>query len=139
MALLSVAASACRGTDKPQTAGEPAIEAAPLGQDAGQWQLVAADQVSVTVTAPGAARVKVLYKPVVAVRRHVEVATLTAPADGGKFSTEFRAGPDFIGEVWAEVHYPNGTSKKTESLSLAAEAAISSQAGDIPLGSIGGS
>lgn len=138
--LIPVSVIACREADRSRDFGEPTIEVAPLGRDAGQWKLVAAEQVTVTVTAPGAESVKVLYKPVVAVRRHVEVTQLSAPAgSNGRFSTTFRAGPDFIGEVWAQVHYPDGTNKVTKPLSLAAEAAISEEAGDIPLDSVGGS
>ncbi len=115
------------------------IEAAPLGQDAGQWKLVAAETLKLTVTAPEAAEVKLLYKPAVAVKRRAELKTLTAPTDAdGKFSFEWKPGPDFIGDVWAEILYPNGERKKTASLSLASEAAVT-QGGAIPLDSIGAS
>lgn len=79
------------------------------------------------------------YKPAVAVRRHAELKTLTAPAGGdGKFLLEWAPGPDFIGDVWAEVLYPDGAKKQTNSLSLASEAAVT-QGGAIPLDSIGNS
>jgi lipoprotein-anchoring transpeptidase ErfK/SrfK len=135
--MVAVSMSACR---RNITLEEPKIEAAPLGQDAGQWRVFAADTVRFTVTAPCAVEVKLLYKPAVAVGRHAKIKTLTAPTDeGGKFSLEWKPGPDFIGEVWAEVTYSTreGTvKKKSASLSLASEAAVT-QGGAIPLDSIG--
>src|ERR1043165_8047331 len=72
------------------------------------------------VAAPGAIEVKLLYKPAAAVRRHAELKTFTAPTGGdGVFSMEWKPGPDFIGDVWAEILYPTGVKKKTASLSLA--------------------
>jgi lipoprotein-anchoring transpeptidase ErfK/SrfK len=134
--LVAASAGACRRNDAVQ---EPKIEAAPLGQEAGQWKVVAADTIKFTVTAPGATEVKLLYKPVAAVRRHAELKTFTAPAGGdGAFSMEWSPGPDFIGDVWAEILYPNGLKKKTAALSLASEAAVT-QGGAIPLDSIGAS
>jgi len=134
VASAAVSAGACRrnGADL-----EPKIEAAPLGQEAGQWKMVAADTIKLTVTAPGAAEVNLLYKPAVAIRRHAKLKTFTATNGGdGKFSMEWKPGPDFIGDVWAEILYPNGVKKKTASLSLASEAAVT-QGGAIPLDSIG--
>jgi hypothetical protein len=132
--LVAVSAGACRRNGAER---EPKIEATPLGQDAGQWKVVAADTVNLTVTAPGAVEVKLLYRPAVAVRRYAELKTFTAPTGGdGKFSMEWKPGPDFIGEVWAEILYPNGVKKKTASMSLASEAAVT-QGGAIPLDSIG--
>jgi hypothetical protein len=138
--LLAVSVNACRIMDKAGGLPEPWIEAAPLGQSAGQWKLIASDTVKLTVTAPGAEKVKLLYKPVVAVERHAELKTLAAPAEGrGEFLLEWRPGPDFVGDVWAEAYYLGGAVKKTEPLPLATEEAISSQAGEIPLDRVGGS
>ncbi len=135
--LIVISSLAC-GND-PVTTQQPEIEAAPLGQNAGQWKVIAADRVKITVTAPGAARVKFLYKPSVAIRRHAELRTLYSPVDGrGNFSLEWRPGPDFCGDVWAEVFYPGEMVKKTAALSLATEAAVT-QGGAIPLDSIGNS
>lgn len=138
--LLAVSVHACRIMDKAGDLPEPWIEAAPLRQSAGQWKLIASDTVKLTVTAPGAEKVKLLYKPVVAVERHAELKTLAAPAEGrGEFLLEWRPGPDFVGDVWAEAYYPGGAVKKTEPLPLATEEAISSQAGEIPFDRVGGS
>ncbi|MGH8525733.1 MAG: hypothetical protein ACREXY_16475, partial [Gammaproteobacteria bacterium] len=49
--LLALSVHACGIMDK---AAEPWIEAAPLGQSAGQWKLIASDTVKLTVTSPGA-------------------------------------------------------------------------------------
>lgn len=134
--LVAASAVACRRNGP---APEPKIEAAPLGQEAGQWKVVAGDTMKLTVSAPGAAEVKLLYKPAAAVRRHAELKTLTAPTGGdGVFSMELKPGPDFIGDVWAEILYPTGVKKKTGLLSLASEAAVT-LGGAIPLDSIGAS
>ena len=134
--LVAVSAGACRRNGAAQ---EPKIVAAPLGQEAGQWKVVAADTMKLMVAAPGAIEVKLLYKPAAAVRRHAELKTFTAPTGGdGVFSMEWKPGPDFIGDVWAEILYPTGVKKKTASLSLASEAAVT-QGGAIPLDSIGAS
>src|SRR5262245_28704696 len=104
--LVAVSAGACRRNGQAQ---EPKIEAAPLGQEAGQWKVVAADTMKLTVTAPGAMEVKLLYRPAVAVGRYAELKKFTAPTGGdGMFSMELKPGPDFIGDVWAETLYPNG-------------------------------
>ncbi|HKQ75053.1 MAG TPA: L,D-transpeptidase [Blastocatellia bacterium] len=134
--LVAVSAGACRRNG---AAPEPEIEAAPLGPKAGQWKVVSADTVKLTVTAPEAVEVKLLYKPAAAVRRHAALKTITAPPGGdGKFSMELKPGPDFIGDVWAEILYPTGVKKKTASLSLASEAAVT-QGGEIQLDSVGAS
>ncbi|MGH8607193.1 MAG: L,D-transpeptidase [Gammaproteobacteria bacterium] len=138
--LLVVSVHACRIMDRAGDLPEPWIEAAPLGQSAGQWKLITSDTVKLTVMAPGAEKVKLLYKPVVAVERHAELKMLSPPAEGrGEFVLEWTPGPDFVGDVWAEVYYFGGAVKKTEPLPLAAEEAISSQAGEIPFDRVGGS
>ena len=132
-----ISMSACR---RNVAIEEPKIEAAPLGPYARQWRVITAEKVKFTLTAPGAAEIKLLYKPAAAVRLHAELMRLTAPADnGGKFLLEWKAGPDFIGDVWAEASYSTDqgiVKKKTNSLSLASEAAVT-QGGAIPLDSIG--
>lgn len=138
--LLAVSVHVCRIMDRAEDSPEPWIKAAPLGQSAGQWTLIAADTVKFTVTAPGAEKVKLLYKPVAAVGGHAELKTLAAPAKGrGEFLLEWRPGPDFVGDVWAEAYYLGGVVKKTEPFPLATEEAISSLAGEIPLNRVGGS
>ncbi len=135
--LIMVSVGACR---RNVTIVEPKIEAAPIGPDAGQWWVITAKTVKFTVTAPGAVEIKLLYKPAAAVRLHAELKTFTAPTDNdGKFSLEWKAGPDFIGDVWAEATYSTRqgiVKKKSASLSLASEAAVT-QGGAIPLDSIG--
>ncbi len=121
---------------KPAATSEPTLEAAPLGKENGSWKVVASEVLTLTVTAPGATQVKIIYKPATAAKRHVEIGTLAAPDDSGKVATTWQPGPDFTGDVWAEVLWPNGTKKKTNVLALASEAAIT-LGGDIPLDSIG--
>ena len=42
--------------------------------------------------------------------------TINAPADGlsGTFLATVKLVPDFAGDVWADVSYPDGTKKETE-------------------------
>jgi hypothetical protein len=52
----------------------------------------------------------------------VQLKKLSSPAEpGGLFSTEVKVPPDFAGDVWAEVFYPNGTKKETKPISLTVE------------------
>jgi len=147
--LLAIFVVACRQAsrqpqDKSQSAANspgPMIEAAPIEPSQGQWKIATSDTITLTVTAPGAEKVKFLYQPVIATGRHIELKSGAAPTDRphGKFLTEFKAQPDFAGSVWAEVSYPDGTKKLTEPLALTTETAISSQEGQVPLDRMGGS
>src|SRR5258708_33584091 len=93
-------------TDEPP---EPTIEAAPVTKSEDQWQVISADRVTLTVTAPGAQSVKILYRPAFAEDRHVELKKLTSEsqASTGTFSTQLKVPSDFAGEVWAEASYPS--------------------------------
>lgn len=103
--LLVVSVAACRqashqSQDKSQSAmnsPEPTIEATPIEPSNGQWKIATSDTITLTVTAPGAEKVKFLHQPVIATGRHIELKSLEAPTDRpqGKFSTEFKAQPDF--------------------------------------------
>ena len=137
--LLALSVTACQRAEKAPGSQEPQLEAAPLEQGAGPWKVATSDTISLTVTAPGADKVRFIYRPVVAAGRHVVLKTLAAPTapTGGKFSTEVRATPDFAGHVWAEITYPDQTTKQTEAIPLTTATAISPQSGNIPLDSIG--
>jgi hypothetical protein len=103
------------------TTQEPTIEATPIEQS-GQWKVMKSDTVTLNVTAPGAEKVKFLYKPIVAEGRYVELQTVPATDKAsGKFSTQFKAVSDFIGDVWAEAYYPDGSTKKSTPLTLTAQ------------------
>src|SRR5215469_8509546 len=69
---------------------EPVIEASPLEQGSGDWKVLKSDDVTLTVTAPGANIVNILYRPVIATDRHISLKTLNSPTDktSGKFSTQ---------------------------------------------------
>ncbi|HWP42433.1 MAG TPA: L,D-transpeptidase, partial [Blastocatellia bacterium] len=117
---------------------EPSIEVNPIARSQGEWKIAAGDSLSLTVTAPGAKSVRVLYRPVVAEGRHVVLRTLNRPSEpaAGKFTTELKAGPDFGGHVWAEITYPDGTKKETEPIALTTEASFTTP-GQIPVDHIG--
>jgi len=136
-ALVAFSSPACGRKDGPVALREPVIEAAPLAGDAGEWKVLASETVGLTVTAPGAREVKVMYKPVVAVRHHAESRTLNTPTSDGKFTTEFKAAPDFAGDVWAKVSYPDGAKKRTNVLALATAEAVGPEEGAIPPDRIG--
>jgi lipoprotein-anchoring transpeptidase ErfK/SrfK len=101
---------------------QPTIAASPVEEGAGGWQVASSDAVTLTVRAPGASEVTLLYRPVVADEQgaHLELKKLTGPAvgAGGEFQTSLQAPADFAGDVWARVAYPDGTRKQTERIAL---------------------
>ncbi len=100
----------------------PTIAASQVEEGAEGWKVTAADAVTLTVTAPGATEVAVLYRPVVADEQdeYLQLKKLTPPSEGvgGKFQTSIQTPADFAGDVWARVTYPDGTHKQTESIAL---------------------
>ncbi len=111
-------------------AQQPTIEAAPVAQGNEQWKVATSDQVTLTVTAPGAQSVRILYRPVYVEDRMIQLAKLDAPSDrnAGKFTAQVNATQDFAGEVWADVFYPNGR-RRTSTIALTTENAIGSNNG----------
>ena len=112
-------------TPQPAANQQPAITAAPVAEGEAPWQVTTGDSVTLTVTAPGAQRVRFFYTPIVVENRYIEIGALDAPTDAasGKFSTELRPPADFAGQVWAAVFYPDGTRKETDRLALATRSA----------------
>lgn len=108
------------------------IEIAPLEQGRGQWKIAAADEVTVTVTAPGAERIQILGRPEGVEEEYLELRTLAAPVDhaGGRFVTRLNLAPDFAGSVWAEASYSDGAKRRSETIALTTDSKIK-----IPLGS----
>jgi lipoprotein-anchoring transpeptidase ErfK/SrfK len=108
-----------------QAAGqqEPTIEATPVKQGEANWQ-IASDPATLNINAPGAKSVRILYRPVDA-DRVVALKKSPSAADNanGRFTTQIKLGPDFAGEVWAEVTYADGSKKQTKPITLASEAA----------------
>lgn len=102
---------------------EPTIEASPISKTDDQWQVISANNITLSVTAPDAQSVKILYRPAFTEGRHVELKKLNAPADAasGKFSSQLKVPTDFAGEVWAEVSYRDGSKKETKPISLTVE------------------
>jgi hypothetical protein len=60
----------------------------------------------------------------------IQVESLAMPTDPatGRFSTELNTTPDFAGEVWAEVTYPDGTKKETQPIALTTKTAAGADA-----------
>ena len=104
-----------------------AIDATPVQQGEGSWKIATADSVTLTVSAPGAASVRIHYRPIVQTDRHILLKTIKAPADGGKFVSTLKLVRDFAGEVWAEASFPDGTKKETQPIELAAQDSLVAQ------------
>src|ERR1043165_5686447 len=102
---------------------EPTIEAAPVSKTDDQWQVISADNVTLSVTAPGAQAVRILFRPAFTENQHVQLKRLNAPTDpsSGKFSSQLKVPSDFAGDVWGEVSYRDGTKKETKPISLTVE------------------
>jgi lipoprotein-anchoring transpeptidase ErfK/SrfK len=94
--------------------------------------------VRITVTAPGAERVRLVYRPFEAVDRYIDLTTVDAPPDD-RIVIEWDTGTDLAGDVWAEVEYPGGGKAKTDVLALAHPEAVQENPAEIPLDSVGGS
>ncbi|MCI0389741.1 MAG: L,D-transpeptidase [Acidobacteria bacterium] len=103
----------------------PQIEISPLEQGRGQWKIATSDSITVTVTAPGAERVRIQCRPEWIEGDYLEFRTLAAAVDraGGRYVARLNLAPDFAGDVWAEASYPDGTKKRTEAIALTAETA----------------
>lgn len=130
IAVVATAFPACKKasystSEKPSgqpTQSEPTIEASPTRKVDEQWQVITSDNVTLTVTAPGAKSIKLLYRPAFAEGRHVELKkTVSAAQADGKFTAQVKAPVDFAGQVWAELLYPNGEKKQTKPISLTIE------------------
>lgn len=101
----------------------PVIEITPLEEGRGQWKIAAADAVMVVVTAPGAERAQIQGRPEGVEEDYLELQTLAAPDNraSGRFVTRLNLTSDFAGQVWAEVSYPDGAKKRTETIALTAD------------------
>jgi lipoprotein-anchoring transpeptidase ErfK/SrfK len=127
---LAIVAHTCKrireGSEAPGKRQNPApvIEIAPLGEGRGQWKIAAADAVTVTVKAPGAERIQILGRPECVEEEYLELRTLDAPVDraSGRFVTRLNLARDFAGDVWAEASYSEGAKRRTETISLTAQA-----------------
>lgn len=131
----AVASSAATERGEPV---KPTLEAEPLGDELGRWHLVESDHLKLTLTAPGAARAKLIYRPFEAVGRHVQLIEIEGPAED-EIEINWNVGADLAGDVWAVVEYPGGAEEKTDVLSLAHEASVRENAAQVPLDSVGGS
>jgi hypothetical protein len=132
--------SACkREIDHPYTR-MPRLEVTPLVQLRGQWKIVAAERVTLSVLAPEALKVRILDRPE-GVDEEVVIAMLTSPRDPatGKFAIELNVPSDFAGELWAEATYPDNTIRMTDSIPITTLTAIGTDTRELPPHSTGGS
>src|SRR5947207_12305262 len=87
--LVAVFMSACQTASQntgqsPQatTAAQIGIDAAPVQQGENAWKIATADTVTLTVSAPGAQSVRIMYRPIVETDRHILLKTINAAGDG---------------------------------------------------------
>ncbi|HWX42642.1 MAG TPA: L,D-transpeptidase [Blastocatellia bacterium] len=107
---------------------EPSMDVTPIQSGGGQWKIASSPAVTVTVTAPGAKDVKIFYQPEAASDRYIELkAPVHRDQSNGKFTSNLRLPQDFAGEVWAEISYPDGSTKETQPIALAAAGAVDQQ------------
>jgi lipoprotein-anchoring transpeptidase ErfK/SrfK len=130
--LAFVSAGGCERTDTTSgpAAGpaEPSMDVTPIQSGSGQWKIASSSAVTLTVMAPGAKDVKIFYQPEAASDRYIELKAPVRRDDAnGKFTSDLRLTQDFAGEVWAEVSYPDGSTKETQPIALAAAGAIDQQ------------
>jgi lipoprotein-anchoring transpeptidase ErfK/SrfK len=92
-----------------------------------------------TVTAPGAVRVRFFYKPFEVVGRRIDLGAIETRDESGEVDAQWNAGPDLAGDVWAEVLYPDGVEERTDVLALAHASAVTESAVEVPLDHVGGS
>jgi lipoprotein-anchoring transpeptidase ErfK/SrfK len=116
-------ANSNRDTD---TARQPVIEATPTEAGENSYRVVTGEKIKLTVRARDAREVEILYQPVFASDRFLNLTTLTQPgtASGDIYETEIQTPEDFNGEVWARVRYRDGETKLTEHLLLATRSSL---------------
>lgn len=137
VALMSACTTASQDTRGPQQSTsptQPTLEISPVQQGEDSWKIAGADVVTFNVRAPEAKSIRILYRPIVATDRYVVLKTVNRGSNG-EFSTGVRLVADFAGDVWAEVSYPDGSTKETETIELGAQnsdIAQSQKSGSIP-------
>lgn len=107
---------------------QPMIGASPVEEGLNNWHIAGADAVTLTVTAPGASEVTILYRPIVADEAgdFVQLRKLIEPTEraSGRFQTNLQTSADFAGDVWARATYPDGTEEQTAALALTTRTAV---------------
>ena len=113
-----------------RTRAEPTINAAPVSEGDGNYKLVSGDSLRLTVQAPDAGEVEVLYQPVTASDRALLLKTLSETTEANVFAVDLNIPEDFNGEVWARAKYPNGEARETEHLLLAKRVELANEGPD---------
>jgi hypothetical protein len=118
----------------PETSeAKPTLAVSPVEEGEGGWKVVSGNTVTLTVIAPGAKEVSLLYRPVVADEQdgYVELKKIGEPQEGdaGKFQAVLSPPEDFAGQLWAEVTYPDGERRRTEQARIATRDATGVQGG----------
>jgi len=128
---IALVAGGCERTNTPSgpppAQAEPTIDATPIQSGSGEWKIASSPSVTFIVTAPGAKGIKILYQPEAASDRYLELKAPNIRNDGSRFNAQIQLPQDFAGEVWAEVSYPDGTTKETQPILLAVAGAMDQQ------------
>lgn len=117
-----------------ETANQSLIEAAPTEKGDNGYQFITGDDLKLTVHAPDAQEVEILYQPVTASDRALQLQTLNAPTDAANnnYVADLKVPEDFNGDVWAQIKYKNGDVKETPHLLLARREAVETAANNQP-------
>ena len=107
----------------------PVMKVPPSKPGEGDYKILSSDKFRISVIAPDAQEVELFYKPVTADDRLIKLKTLNAANAGteARFEVELPTPQDFNGEVWARIHYADGTTKETGHLQLVAPVAAGKQ------------
>jgi lipoprotein-anchoring transpeptidase ErfK/SrfK len=104
-------------------AAAPTIEIASSGSESVESgsKLINSDRFKITVNAPAAREVDLLYQPVTASDRAVKLKTISAAdaaaaENSGRFEIELPTPADLNGEIWARARYADGAARETEKI-----------------------
>lgn len=110
---------------------QPMLEVSPTEQSENGWLIVTSDELKLTATAAGAKKIKFNFSPIASAESdyYVELDTQLEPTDAAKgaFVTQFKPSADFAGELWIEATYPDGSTRTTEPVAVAARQFIGAE------------
>jgi hypothetical protein len=115
----------------------PQMEISPSGEAWGDWLIIKEDDLKLTVTSSDATRIRVLYRPVAAGSRRIELKNVTPDKSQQKHTIDLKLTPEFCGEVWAEISESTKV-QITRSLFISRSSTIKTPAGELLLDSTGG-
>ena len=110
---------------------QPTLDVSPTEQSENGWLIVTSDEMKLTATAAGAKKIKFNFSPIASAESdyYIELDTQLEPTDAAKgaFVTQFKPSADFAGELWIEATYPDGSTRTTKPVAVAARQFISAE------------